>query len=168
MNTALQETPAAPPIETVRLHKLEKPRTTFFYQRLTDEGEAEQFPEVDGEFGETQRKGPRIEAFSEKEAAGLQKGQWRQVGVSDGKAYYTVIQEAIKQHGHSMPIAVARDAIQRAFDAELKVAKANKKARGIVRPFVSHKHIGAISSDVQHGMDSLIQSGYTPQQNTQE
>lgn len=167
MNTQLAETPAAPPIEWVRLNKLERPKTTFFYQRLTDDEDVEEFPEVDGE-GQEQRTGPRIEAFSEKEAAMLPKGQWRQLGVSDGVAYYKAIQAAIAKHGQPMPIAVAQEAIRQAFAAELAVAKANKKARGIVKPFVSHKHIGSVSADVKDGMESLVQSGYRPQMNTKE
>lgn len=165
----MASTPAPPPIETVRLNKLERPKTTFFYQRIdVDEEEPDQYPEMSGDMSVARRTGPRIEAFSEKEAASLKPDQWRQLGVSDGKAYYAVIQETITTHGQTMPIGVAREALQKAFDAELAVAKKNKKARGKVKPFVSHKHIGAVSSDVKDGVESLIQTGYMRQTDTKE
>lgn len=95
----------------VKFELLEKPQRVFFYQRR----------DADGDILEDSP----IFACNEQEAA--MTGRFsKQIGSSDGRAYYETLLRCGVKKGHLIPLSRAKSILQAAFDAELEVARGHK------------------------------------------
>lgn len=114
-NPELESTPAPEEVEFVKLNRIEPPHWHWFYQRLALDGELDQYG---------QPKEYPVFSCGEQEAAALDKRLYRQLGASDGKAYFEHLRKNIKPDT-SYPKKEAQRILHEAFNLELEVAKKN-------------------------------------------
>ena len=143
MNQVLQEAEEAPQLEFVTFKGAERPRKTFFYERIEHKN-------YSGYIDDPEDTSETIVAFSEQEAASLTPEKWRQVGVSDGRAYAQTILDSGVSKGTKITLQRAREILKKAFDAELEVARGHFE-----RPVVQTYHFMGASPGTQ-GYEDLI------------
>lgn len=151
----LEQIEPAPPIEYTMFRQLEPPKEVFFYERVSD-----QFSENTNEYagigiGDSPQGAEKIFACSEQEAAWLHrnenKGKYRQIGHSDGKTYYDVIKNSGLRPGSRVPIQQVRELLQKAFQAELEVARGKLKEPRLRTVITDGTVPEYIRRDLEHG-----------------
>lgn len=143
MNQILSQAEPAPDLEFVVFKGPERPKKTFFYQRI-------QHQNFSGYIDDPEHNAPEIIAVSEDEAAGLKPDKWRQIGVSDGQAYVKSLTESGVKKGDRISTVKAREILKAAFDAELAVARGNYQ-----RPVLKSYHFMGASPGTQ-GYEELM------------
>ena len=128
--TLLEQIEPADPVQFGIFRQLEPPKEIYFYERIEDPFASQNEFKGMGEAFEA-TGGEKIIACSEAEASWFHHPQrrvkFRQVGVSDGKAYYLTFKNSGYKIGQRVPIDEIRALMKKAFAAELEVARGKFK-----------------------------------------
>lgn len=149
---SLEKIEAAPELEFVVFRSIEPPRVTFFYERLDTNYKSD----YDGESLDEQLQydGKRIFACDEQQAAQLdaKPHRFRQVGHSDGKVFYDTMKGSGLKIGQRISVSQARDLQVKAYQAELDVARGNRRKPKAVHSFFPDNSVpDHIKATIGHG-----------------